>query len=327
MSIFVFPAGGGGNLVGVDLVRQDVPNTNQGGNTIVYEGYTPEACTLAEITVFMKTLNTQGTYTATFTNVTTGNTVLGSANFNMQTLSADTWTTLTLTGASSDLTFAADDRFRVSFTSNNAAFDGTGVYFTMRFTSNTSFTPRAMDLLFSTTLTTDANSVTTGTLPTGYKSYKILVRARTDRIFFHVSSVNIYFNNDETLNNYRFIRANARSNKTDAESLSQDIPGFASAPSAAGDAHLYGATCMHVLSPESSTGYKSFTVVDGYVSEETGTSSAQRGMNAGSGVWLNQAAITSILFKSVSSKNTGGGANLPLSDMVPGTSIQVYGLR
>ena len=111
----------GGNLVGVDIVRQYVPNSNQGANTIVYEGYTPEACTLSEITVFMKTLNTQGTYTVTFTNVTTGNTVLSTANFDMQTLSANTWTTLTLTGTASDLSFAADDRFRISFASNNAS--------------------------------------------------------------------------------------------------------------------------------------------------------------------------------------------------------------
>lgn len=119
---------------GMDIIRQDVPTTNQGGNTIVYEGYVPSAGTLAQVVVFMKTLNTQGTYTATFTNVTTGNTVLSAASFDMQTLSADTWTALTLTGTSADLTFAAGNRFRASFASNNADFDGTGVYFTMRFT-------------------------------------------------------------------------------------------------------------------------------------------------------------------------------------------------
>jgi len=117
-----------------DFVRENIPNTNQGGSTIVYEGYVSVPCTLTQIVVFMKTLNTAGAYTATFTNVTTGNTLLGSASFDMQTLTADTWTVLTLTSTGGDLAFAGGNRYRASFVSDNASFDGTGIYFNLRFT-------------------------------------------------------------------------------------------------------------------------------------------------------------------------------------------------
>ena len=117
-----------------DIVRQDIPNTNQGNNTIEYEGYVSVASTLSQIVVYMKTKNTQGGYTATFTNLTTGNTLLNAANYDMQTITADTWTVLTLTGTAGDLAFAPGNRFRAAFTSNDLNFDGTGIYFNLRFT-------------------------------------------------------------------------------------------------------------------------------------------------------------------------------------------------
>jgi hypothetical protein len=117
-----------------DFVRENIPNTNQGGNTIVYEGYVLVPCTLSQIVVFMKTLNTAGTYTVTFTNVTTGNTLLSSASFDMQTLTADTWTAMTLTSTGGDLAFAGGNRYRASFVSSDSGFDGTGIYFNLRFT-------------------------------------------------------------------------------------------------------------------------------------------------------------------------------------------------
>ena len=313
----------GGNIVGVDLVRKDVPNSNQGGNTIVYEGYTPEACTLSEITVFMKTLNTQGTYTATFTNVTTGNTVLSTANFNMQTLSANTWTTLTLTGTASDLSFAADDRFTVSFASNNTSFDGAGVYFTMRFTAASSFTPRAMDLLFSTTLTSSAASINTGTLPTGYKSYHINFNLRTDRNTFHVGFAAVYFNNDLTHTNYQTFRIDGASSRSSPINIADAAPAFISTPGAAGDANFFGGSSMKVHNPESTTAFKAFSVLNGAHTKVSGTSQNERLILPMSGVWRNQSPITSIQIVENGPSDSFGGT----ADLEAGSSVQVYGLR
>ena len=302
----------GGNIVGVDLVRQDVPSTNQGGNTIVYEGYTPEACTLSEITVFMKTLNTQGTFTATFTNVTTGNTILGSASFDMQTLSADTWTTLTLTGTSSDLTFAADDRFRISFASNNASFDGSGIYFTMRFTSNTSFTPRAMDLLFSTTLTSTQATISTGTLPTGYRDLVIRGVLRSDRAFTGDNTM-IILNGDTNSANYQYIRIFA----TGAVALQRNTTNFhrllGSCTAGTAPAGAFGAFTLTVYNHERTDIFKSYTYTDG-AQPVAGTDTANI-QNRTAGQRRITDAITTV------------GLEPIVGDFVAGSSIAVYGLK
>ena len=312
----------GGNIVGVDIVRQYVPNSNQGGNTIAYEGYTPEACTLAEITVFMKSLNTQGTYTVTFTNVTTGNTVLSTANFDMQTLTANTWTALTLTGTSSDLTFAADDRFRVVFASNNASFDGSGVYFSMRFTSNTSYTPRAMDLIFSTTLTSDVSSISTGTLPTGFNSFLIKARLRCDRSNALSGVFRIYFNGDETFANYQRLVMQARNGSSTPTTSEAASPITIQATSAIADAGHFSVASISVYSPESS-GYKAWTQEDAVpFLNLSSTSVGDRQQHSMSGLWLNNAPITSITCKS-----TGIDADGVVADFVAGSSFQIYGLR
>lgn len=316
MATFSSPAdsviSSGGNIVGVDLVRQDVPSTNQGGNTIVYEGYTPEACTLSEITVFMKTLNTQGTYTATFTNVTTGNTVLGSANFNMQTLSANTWTTLTLTGTASDLSFAADDRFRVSFASNNTSFDGAGIYFTMRFTSNTSYTPRAMDLLFSTTLTSSAASISTGTLPTGYKSLIIDTSLRCDGAFTS-SIVNGYINNDQTDSNYRVRRGMFMDGDIRSESFS--FPYFVGTTGALASANHFSFERVRFSEHESTIKFKNWYMAESILNSP---SAAQHYNISVAGLWLNTDAITSITF---AVRHTSAPS------FVAGSSVHIYGIK
>ena len=298
-----------GNIVGVDIVRQYVPNSNQGGNTIAYEGYTPEACTLSEITVFMKTLNTQGTYTATFTNVTTGNTVLSTANFNMQTLSANTWTTLTLTGTASDLSFAADDRFRISFASNNASFDGSGIYFAMRFTASSSFTPRAMELLFSTTLTGTQTTISTGTLPTGYRNLVIKGQARCDDSLV-ARSILVAFNGDTTDGNYSYVRDFSTQSQTNFQtnnSGEERIIGVATGATAA--ANTFGVFTLTIYNHESTNNIKSYISVAGFVD----TSSRQT--NRITGKRLSVDAITSVAF------------SVFAGDFVAGSSIAVYGIR
>ena len=122
---------GGGSGGGSPFVHKNVPQLPT--NTFRYEGWVPIAAVVGGISVAMETVNTQGNYTAVFTNETTGNTMLIGASFDMNTLVAATVTDLTLTGTLSDLTFAAGDQWSVELTSDDLAFDGTGIYFSILF--------------------------------------------------------------------------------------------------------------------------------------------------------------------------------------------------
>ena len=104
------------------------------GDTVEFRGWTAFACTLTAVEVYCATVNTVGTYTLTVTNG--ANTVLSAANFNMNSLTADTVTALTLTSTSADLDFAARDRWTVSLASNDAGMNAAGVYISLNFTSS-----------------------------------------------------------------------------------------------------------------------------------------------------------------------------------------------
>lgn len=102
-------------------------------DTVEYRGWVNEVCTLISVRAYMAVVNTQGNYTLVITNNGTGNTVLNAANFNMNTLVADTVTSLTLAGTPADLAFAAAGRWTISLTSDDPAFDGSGVYIELVF--------------------------------------------------------------------------------------------------------------------------------------------------------------------------------------------------
>lgn len=102
-------------------------------DTVEYRGWVHEACTLVAVRVYMAVVNTQGNYSLTVTNNGTGNTVLSAASFDMNTLVADTVTTLGLTAVGADLTFAASGRWTVVLTSDDAEFDGSGIYIELVF--------------------------------------------------------------------------------------------------------------------------------------------------------------------------------------------------
>ena len=100
----------------------------QGGNTIQYRLWFPRAATVSRITVSMSTVNTQGDYTLTVTNLGTTNTMLSGVNYDMNGLGADTVTVVPLTGTPADLDLAQDGVMLISLASNNASFDGDGIY-------------------------------------------------------------------------------------------------------------------------------------------------------------------------------------------------------
>ena len=101
-------------------------------DTIVYKGWAATPCKLLSIKVLMETPNTVGNYTLVATNIATGNTML-STNFNMNSISADTLTAVTLTGTSADLAFVAGDKWTVTLISDVNGFDGEDLYIELIF--------------------------------------------------------------------------------------------------------------------------------------------------------------------------------------------------
>jgi hypothetical protein len=120
-------SGGGGT----PFVHKNVPPLPN--NTYRYEGWVPINAVATDISVAMATVNTQGNYTAVFTNETTGQTMLVGPSFDMNTLVAGTVTSLPLTGTLADLTFSAGDQWSVEMISDNLAFDGVGIYWSIQF--------------------------------------------------------------------------------------------------------------------------------------------------------------------------------------------------
>jgi hypothetical protein len=101
----------------------------------VYNGWASAASTLVGVSVFMGTVNTQGNFTFGVANVATAGTpLLGGGVFDMNTLAAGVVTTIPLKAAGDpDLSFAAQGRWDVNLDSDDAGFDGGGVYIELIF--------------------------------------------------------------------------------------------------------------------------------------------------------------------------------------------------
>jgi hypothetical protein len=93
--------------------------------TVTERVFATNTRTLSKIAVWALTppVSTLGTVLLTFKK-NGGNTVLGAANFNAETLVAETWTTMTLTGTAADLAFVEGDYVECKIVSNNADMTG-----------------------------------------------------------------------------------------------------------------------------------------------------------------------------------------------------------
>ena len=178
-----------------------------------------------------------------------------------------------------------------------------------------------MELIFSETLTSASNSVTTGTLATGFSSYLVTQRARVDRANNQLGFCNIYFNGD-TGSNYQHLRNDCQVSMSNFRTLVQDVAGTFLNPAAGGDANFYGGAEMRVFSPESTTGFKSFQILGGANMRVDGSVNFSRINLVINGVWRNTAAITSITFQEVSTNADGSSA-----DFEVGSTFKVYGLK
>jgi hypothetical protein len=125
------------------FVHKNVPALPN--NTFRYEGWSPVNAVVTDVSVAMAPVNTQGNYSISVTNVTTGNTMLVAATFDMNTLAAATPTSLTLTGSPSDLNFSVGDEWAVELISDDLAFDGVGIYWSMLFGNGGAITTSSPD--------------------------------------------------------------------------------------------------------------------------------------------------------------------------------------
>lgn len=96
--------------------------------TINIRGWAPYAGYVIGIRVRMSTVNTNGDYSVVLTNEDTGNTLLSTASFDMDGLSADTVTDLTLTNTYSDRFLSAGGQWTAAFTNDDISFNGAGIY-------------------------------------------------------------------------------------------------------------------------------------------------------------------------------------------------------
>jgi hypothetical protein len=100
----------------------------QGNNTVLYELWWPFPVRLSALHVYCDVVNTQGTYLLVLTNRDTTNSMLTGANFDMNGIAADTVTAVGLSATAADLVLPINTRMTIDLTSNNAAFDGSGIY-------------------------------------------------------------------------------------------------------------------------------------------------------------------------------------------------------
>ena len=175
-----------------------------------------------------------------------------------------------------------------------------------------------MELIFSTTLTSSAASIATGTLPTGYKSLCIKTVARCDTSSTS-AAIRVAFNSDTTASHYQYseiFASNALSPFADNERS------FGAAVGNGASANIFSNLTTFVNDHESTNKYKNW-VTSGNVHTNT---SAQSGSTAQekffwqeyNGVWRNTSAITTITLTAVGSIAV---------DFLAGASVFVYGLK
>lgn len=105
------------------------------GDTVYHYGWTSRPCNLVSAEVFCHAVNTQGTYTLVIQkyNGAVWTTMLSSASFDMNTLAANTVTSLTLTGTAADLELGLKGAWRIGLQSNNPGMDAEAVYVRLAF--------------------------------------------------------------------------------------------------------------------------------------------------------------------------------------------------
>ena len=116
-----------------DLTPYHLRMNGMANGTETYYGWVAVPSRIMFARVFMNSVNTQGNYTLTMTNVGTGGSMLGAASFDMNTLVAATVTTLALSSPPDTVFGTVISRWNIALTSDSAAFDGSGIFIELVF--------------------------------------------------------------------------------------------------------------------------------------------------------------------------------------------------
>ena len=185
--------------------------------------------------------------------------------------------------------------------------------------SDSSFKPKDMELIFSTTLTSDANSIDTGTLSTGFRDLLISASLKCDINGPFGDDVRLFFNNDQTLSNYQQIRSMILDGSPQSlfdltESSVSVAPGLAvSGPGSPGTPAFFGGFTVRIFRSESSDRFK---VYNAFSNCQSGATMEHNFLEIYAMAYKNSAAITSIQFECKYD-----------SDFVIGSSINIYGIK
>ena len=171
-----------------------------------------------------------------------------------------------------------------------------------------------LDLLFGTTLTVDTATVTTGTLPTGYRGLVIDLRTKTDEASTF-STLRWIYNGDDNNSNYIQALDFAGSVNGGAVGVSAKYGLGNSIGNNAGSANFFSTVRAWIPDHESTTGFKSGSSVQNLIAD-TSNLRTYRWSN----VWLNTAAITTITFVPDNSSPVQ-------TKFLVGSSFSVYGVK
>jgi hypothetical protein len=169
-----------------------------------------------------------------------------------------------------------------------------------------------MVLLYSTTLSSPASSITTGTLPTGYKSLVIDTGLRCDGSYSSRVVLG-YFNGDTTKTNYQVEEIYAFSTTVAAASI--NYPYMTGTTGATASASFFGADRVIIRDHESTDKYKTWNFTE---TAHMSTAVSDRFWLGVGGTWRNTAAITSITFEV---------DDVAVPDFIAGSFVAVYGLK
>tara|TARA_Y100000034_G_C6764845_1_gene340899 strand:+ start:58 stop:507 length:450 start_codon:yes stop_codon:yes gene_type:complete len=113
---------------------QDWPEgADQANNTVTRYYWFPVNVQLEKVEVMCISKNTVGTHTLKITDQGSSNTMLSAATFDMTGVTNAVVTNVGLSGTTADLEIPAGTQVKVELTSNNAGFDGSGIYVAFSF--------------------------------------------------------------------------------------------------------------------------------------------------------------------------------------------------
>jgi hypothetical protein len=188
------------------------------------------------------------------------------------------------------------------------------------------YVPLGMQLIASTSITSDAASITLSSLGSlginEFFAWKLVISGvETDRAANPIDSVLLQFNSDTTAGNYDSQGVQSFGSTITANGILGTLAGvqlFVSASGATSDAGMFGAVDATIYTPDDASDFKNVT----YTATVAGSSASEMRQSVGAGVWENTNAITSLTILPDNGSNfLVGGAGEPSR-----LSVKLYGM-